>query len=144
MVDLGFLLISFFVFTTSIAHPTAMTLKIPDDKNIKDSLEAPKSKTQNLVLSRNDIVYAYDGDEVNNIQNLGSRVGTLRSVILQKKNEIKNQFGSDSDMVVLIKPTPGATYANVINALDEMQICVIKTYILMDADNTELKNINTH
>ena len=66
----------------------------------------------------------------------------MRSVILQKKNNIKTKYGSDSDMVVLIKPTPDATYANIIDALDEMQICTIKTYVLMDADKNELKKLS--
>ncbi len=45
MVDLGFLLIAFFVFTTTLANPTALTLIIPDDINMKEPLQAPVSKT---------------------------------------------------------------------------------------------------
>lgn len=64
MVDLGFLLISFFVFTTSIEHPTAMTLKVPDDKNIKDSLKAPENRTLNLILGANNETYCYNGNKI--------------------------------------------------------------------------------
>jgi biopolymer transport protein ExbD len=139
MVDLGFLLISFFVFTTSIAHPTAMTLKVPADS--KDSSKAPENKTLSLILAADNVIYAYNGNEINNLRDLGNSPAALRSAILQKKIIIKTYYGSDSDMVVLIKPTPDATYANVINALDEMQICAIKTYVLMDTDKNELQKL---
>ena len=59
MVDLGFLLISFFIFTTTLAKPTAMNLIVPDDRNIKDSLQAPVSKTLNFILGANNNVFAY-------------------------------------------------------------------------------------
>ena len=44
MVDLGFLLISFFVITTSIAHPTALGLKLPDERDTVRPNKAPESK----------------------------------------------------------------------------------------------------
>ena len=50
-------------------------------------------------------------------------------------------YGSDSGMIVLIKPAPVSTYANVVNALDEMLICGIKTYILEDASTDELSKL---
>jgi hypothetical protein len=59
--------------------------------------------------------------------------------LTRKKNEIRIRFGSDSGMIVLIKPTPHATYGNLIDALDEMQTCAVKTYALMDPDKTELE-----
>src|ERR1043166_2214384 len=84
MVDLGFLLISFFVFTTSIAHPTAMTLKMPADS--KDSSSAPANKALSLILAANNKVYCYNGDALANITNLGSSHTALRSAILEKKS----------------------------------------------------------
>src|SRR6185436_17706523 len=71
MVDLGFLLISFFVFTTSIAHPTAMKLILPDDNDLSHPNEAPVSKTLNLLLAADNEVYAYNGDSLNDLQHIG-------------------------------------------------------------------------
>ena len=138
MVDLGFLLIAFFIFTTSISQPTVMKLAMPDDRDIIDSSLAPAGKTLNLILGTDNNVYVFNGNEVNNIKNIGTSATAIRNAILHKKNEIKNMYGSDSGMIVLIKPTPVCTYANVVNALDEMLICNIKTYVLEDASTDEL------
>jgi len=142
MVDLGFLLISFFVFTTSISQPMAMKLAVPDDQNIKDSSIAPDKKTLNLILAADNKTYVYDGLQLNNIKDIGSNTTAMRDAIIQKKNEMRSFYGSDSDIVVLIKPTNDATYKNVVNALDEMLICNIKTYVLIDASNDEIKAIH--
>ena len=142
MVGLGFLLISFFVFTTSIADPIAMKLVLPDDSDPWHPNEAPVNKTLNLLLAGNNEVYAYNGDSLDDVQDLGADPTLLRSALMQKKNEIRIRFGSDSGMIVLIKPTPHATYRNVIDALDEMQICAIKIYVLMDSNKTELEKIH--
>lgn len=138
MVDLGFLLISFFVLTTTISRQTALKLAVPDEENIKNPSLAPEGKTLNLILGSNNTTYSYNGLQLKNIQNNGSNTSALRNAILEKKLEIKRIYGSDSSMVVLIKPTPGATYKNVVDALNEMLICNIKTYVLTDADNDEV------
>lgn len=141
MVDLGFLLIAFFVFTTTLAHPTALTLKVPDDNSVKDSSKAPVSKTLNLILGANNKVYAYNGDDLNNLKNSDAQKNFIRSAIFQKKYELQKSFGSDSDIIVLIKPTENATYENIVNALDEMLICSVKTYVLMDASKEEAETV---
>lgn len=141
MVDLGFLLISFFLFTTTLAKPRSMKLSIPDDRNIIDSSKAEASKTLNLLLDANNNIFYYEGDSLNQIKNIGSKTSDLRDVIINKKIRLKKYFGSDTNLIILIKPTKNATYANVINALDEMLINNVKTYVLMDASNKEMQKI---
>jgi biopolymer transport protein ExbD len=140
MVDLGFLLISFFLFTTTLAKPMAMHLAIPDDNN-KDSSVAPVNKTLNLLLGANNNVLYYEGDSLNQLKNIGAKATGLRDVIISKKIKLKNYFGNDTSLIVLIKPTKDATYANVVNALDEMLINNVKTYLLMDASADETAQI---
>jgi biopolymer transport protein ExbD len=90
MVDLGFLLISFFVFTTTLAKPKELTLRIPADS--KDSLTTPVSKTLNLVLGANNDVFYYEGNGLNQIKKIGAKASDLRDVIINKKNKIKKLF----------------------------------------------------
>lgn len=85
MVDLGFLLISFFVFTTTLAKSTGMKLNIPDDRNIIDSSKAEASKTLNLILGANNNIYYYEGGSLNQIKSIGSEASGLRDIINQKK-----------------------------------------------------------
>lgn len=139
MVDLGFLLISFFIFTTSISQPTVMKLAMPDERDIKDSSISPENKTLNIILGENNEAYVYNGTQLNEIQNVGPNI---REAVMHKKNEIRQRYKTASGMVVLIKPTPLSTYENVVNALDEMLICDVKAYMLVDASNEELGAIN--
>jgi len=137
MVDLGFLLITFFVFTTTVSEPTAMNLVLPDDRTNIQPNEAPEGKTLNLVLAANNETGIYNGNDLTHIKNIGNSKIALRSALIEKKHELKNTYGSDSGMIVLIKPLPASSYADVVNALDEMRICNIKTYVLMDAGEAE-------
>ena len=42
-------------------------------------------------------------------------------------------------MTVIIKPTEGASYKNVVEALDEMQICSIGKYVIDDINSDDEK-----
>ncbi|MEP6467848.1 MAG: biopolymer transporter ExbD [Parafilimonas sp.] len=141
MVDLGFLLISFFVLTNTISQLKAMKLAIPDDSKNIEPLKAAESKTINVLLAANNETYVYNGSQLNTIKNIGSNTTSIRDAIIKKENELRNNYGSDSGLVVLIKPTTASTYENVINTLDEMLICNVKTYVLMDATADEMKAI---
>jgi hypothetical protein len=61
-VDLGFLLITFFIFTTSLSKPKALGLILPSDS--RDSISAPAGLTLNLILGADNKVFYYEGDEV--------------------------------------------------------------------------------
>jgi len=54
MVDLGFLLISFFIFTTEISKPAATQLYMPHDA---DPIEVPASKSLTILIKNHDQVF---------------------------------------------------------------------------------------
>ena len=134
MVDLGFLLITFFVFTTSITKPTAMKLAIPGEG---DGAETASGKTMSVLLGARNAVYYYYGDSANNMYTTNFSSKGLREVIRNKKLEVQQKYGDPNETVLLIKPTSDASYRNVVDALDEMLINNVKRYILMDANEVE-------
>lgn len=138
MVDLGFLLITFFVFTTTVSKPTAMNLRMPHDTDNNDSMVTSESKTINLLLAGQNKIYYYNGDNINNIHSTNYSPQGLRSVLLSKKSAVQNKFSNAPETVALIKPMADATYKNIIDVLDEMQINQITRYVLMSANKNEM------
>ena len=91
------------------------------------------SKTMNVILSPNNQIVYYRG---NNIQESGKTdfsVTGIRSVLLEAKKSLPHS----NDLVVLIKPGKDASYQNIVAMLDEMQISGIKKYVLMDMNESE-------
>lgn len=134
MVDLGFLLITFFIFTTTMSEPTAMKMNMPDDNNVIDSVSAPKSLVLTILPDANNNAVVFEGDikdapEIKKAD-LNNPV-SLRNLILQKQQKIITTRKKASDMVVIIKPGKESTYKNLIDILDEMQINGIKKYALV-------------
>lgn len=137
MVDLGFLLITFFIFTTTMSEAKAMGLVLPSDKNIIDSSKTPESKTISFILSSDDKIYYYYGLDIDKMATTNFAADGIRNIIIQKQKALVARFGTAKDMVVLIKPTDQSSYGNVVDLLDEMQINNVKKYVLIDADNKE-------
>lgn len=143
MVDLGFLLITFFVFTTSLANPAALNLIMPDDRPTPNPSLAAESKTMNILLDANGWLWMYKGKNIHEIQHVSAYNNGLRKEILSFKNNLVKQFGSDTAMVVLIKPLQESSYQQLIDCLDEMKINAIKRYALVDASPEDLQFIHT-
>ena len=94
MVDLGFLLISFFIFTTEISKPAITNLYMPKDG---DSTKIPESKSLTILSGNNDYVYYYNGDMNQAIKNNQvfrtsyDEINGIGNVIRQKQNELKKR-----------------------------------------------------
>jgi biopolymer transport protein ExbD len=131
MVDLGFLLITFFVFTTSITRPNAVFLNLPKD-TIKDSMLVKVSAVITILLGKNDRIYYYEGDDLTKLK--VSNYKYIRDVILDKKRRTDTSF-----FMVILKPSVDATYRNTVNILDEMTIDAVKRYTLVDISPDEYK-----
>ena len=135
MVDLGFLLITFFIFTTTMAQPTAMNLFMPKDVDKPDDQNKVKETGAfTILLGKSDQVYFYEGMDPTKLQ--ASNFKLIREEIMKKK-----QNTNPEDLVVIIKPSEDATYKNTVDILDEMTINEIKRYAMVDISPVEYELI---
>ena len=132
MVDLGFLLITFFIFTTQMQESKAFNLNMPADGNETEVME---STTITLTMKENGAVDYFEGTAANILRQGTVALYTqpsLRDQLIDKRKRILQQHGTDSNYTVLIQPTSYTNYKEVIDVLDEMIINDIKKYVLMD------------
>jgi biopolymer transport protein ExbD len=90
MVDLGFLLITFFIFTATMSSPKAMDLRMP--KDVKDPTkqnEAKESSTLSIMLGKGDQVYYYEGKLKEDGSNFTpTTFKGIRDEIINKRKEV--------------------------------------------------------
>jgi biopolymer transport protein ExbD len=160
MVDLGFLLITFFIFTTTMSSPKALNLNMPKDtKNEEELNKAKESGALTIMLGKNNGVYYYEGQLAPDGSNFKTaNFSTIRDEIINKKKEVIKTHVHDSncpkiwaenkgdknscldrDFVVVIKPDDEATYRNTVDMLDEMTINNVKRYAMIDITPQELE-----
>ena len=151
MVDLGFLLITFFMLTTTLAKPNILALVMPEKDIKKEDVEPVKeSKVLTLLLGPNDKVYWYEGITDAKLDSTDYSAEGLRQVILNKMEKVKGQFGMEdyedfktkeprkgSFINVIIKPTKDSRYKNLVDALDEMAITKVRYYVILDISKLE-------
>ncbi|NTE05451.1 biopolymer transporter ExbD [Agrobacterium tumefaciens] len=126
MVDLMFLLVTFFILTTSISTPQAMDIVKPDkdDNNKENRLELKASKTMTILLGKSDKIAWYMGEA-------GATAPTIESLSQVEKAIIDNRKVADAsgvkgDFVVLVKPTSGSNFKNFVDIMDELEILKVK------------------
>jgi biopolymer transport protein ExbD len=136
MVDLGFLLITFFIFTTTMSQPTAMQLFLPKDTDKPEEQNKVKaSGALTLLLGNNNQIYYYEGEllpDGSNFKTTGFK--DIREVIMTKKKST-----DPKDFMVVIKPDNNATYKNTVDILDEMTINDVKRYAMVDISPVEVQ-----
>ena len=145
MVDLAFLLITFFMLTTSLSKPQSMDLTMPD--KIKDPTtkpqEAKESKTMTILIGKDRKLKYYMGILKEPHQGIGPTDSTygkdgIRKVILQKMSNLRASGHEGKDgVVVLIKAIEEATYTDMIDILDEMAITGVEIYAIQDMTEDE-------
>jgi biopolymer transport protein ExbD len=138
MVDLGFLLITFFIFTTSMSQNFGLKLIMP--KGGPD-MPAAESGTLSVVLSDKG-VYAYRGRWEPALKDGRVQKTTLATYtgigegIRQLQKELAAK-GRKDGLILLIRPAKSASYTQVIDALDQALIHQVKRYAIVDADAGE-------
>lgn len=151
MCDVGFLLITFFMLTTTLQRAKTMNLFLPHDVENKDQQNKVKeSQALTILMGDNNNLYYYYGIGTDAAKDPANAVikttydlkGGIGDIISNKwKSVIQNSGGRDS-MVVIIKPTRQATYENVVSILDDMNIYEVKKYALDTASTNDIKMVN--
>lgn len=135
MVDLGFLLITFFIFTTTMAQPTAMNLNMPKDTDKPDEVNKVKeSGSLTLMLGKQNVIYYYFGNDPATLQTTGYK--EVRKIILDKKKSTPAE-----DLFIIIKPDKDASYKNAVDIIDEMSINDVTRYAMVDPTADEYAKI---
>jgi biopolymer transport protein ExbD len=122
MVDLGFLLITFFVFTTTMSQSTAMNMNEPkDDPN--QQMKVKNSGAMTILLGKGNQVYYYFGQLMPETISQDFKSTTfkgIRQLILDKKNSTPID-----DLMYIIKSDDESTFKNAIDIIDEMAISAV-------------------
>ena len=140
MVDLAFLLLTFFMLTTTFAKPNVMQLTMPVKKT--DDVEDTKikaSQAMTIVLGKDNNAYYYFGlntpldktvpkpeVKVTNFSASG-----IRQVLLDRQRQ-------KPEPIILIKASEDAKYKNMVDILDEMNITNQKKYALVKVPKEDL------
>jgi biopolymer transport protein ExbD len=125
MVDLAFLLLTFFILTSSLHEPFILKVAMPDKPDpTQQPPEIPPHKVLTLVLGAGDKIYWYHGIIDPTVALTGFSSEGIRKVLLAKNAEIPGLW-------VLIKPSPKSRYQNIIDIFDEMTIATITNYALV-------------
>lgn len=160
MVDLAFLLITFFIFTATMNSPTTLDLNMPKDTDDKEQKTKTKeSGSLTVLLGKGDQVYYYEGkleQETASQQFKQTTYKGIRDEIIRKKREVEANYVRDpeceqekaskgkpvtdckqKDFFVIIKPNDEASYKNVVDMLDEMTINRVERYAIVKIADTE-------
>lgn len=140
MVDLGFLLITFFVFTTTMSTTTAMAMVTPKDNTIATD-DICESCVITLIPAANNKLYYYEGSEKDAVYKSTSyNADGLRALLISKKNRVAVL---NRDAILIIKPGALSSFKNLINIIDESNICLYKRYYLDKTNSADEKILQT-
>jgi len=162
MVDMNMLLITFFMLCTTLSKPQTMEISMPsNDKDITEQQKSMVKASQaiTLLLGADNKLYYYEGEpnykDYTSLKETSYGASGLRAVLLQKNAAAVNQVRALKQQKLDLKitddeykkkvseMTDDASYMNLIDALDEMQICNIGKYVITDiaeADEFLIKN----
>jgi biopolymer transport protein ExbD len=168
MVDLAFLLLTFFMMTTTFGKPKTMEINMPVKP--EDNTKTEVNNAVTILLTGDDKIYWYFGElkpetklELTNYSNDGLRKLFLdknkfaveRIKQLRTESATNNMAdstlkrlevgakGAKQALMVLVKADDKAKYKNIVDVLDELNITMVGKYAIVDLSQQEFDLINT-
>lgn len=141
MVDLAFLLITFFMLTTTLSKPQSMSLGLPDkedDPNKEKPVKVDENRTMTILLGDNNKLVRFVGLLNNPVAGGAPKdfeygKDGIRKELLSRKEAVLQYTGTkEKGMIVIIKPSKKSNYRNLVDILDEMAIVGVPTYAIVN------------
>ncbi len=169
MVDLAFLLLTFFMLTTTFGKPKTMEINMPVKPPPGQEIKNEVNNAITILLSGDNKIYWYYGElkpetkltltdfSANGVRKLflDYNKQAVDEIKTLKENALKTKMNEDTlksrivdikgkkyALMVLVKTDDKAKYKNVIDIIDELNICLIGKYALVDLDTREYALIN--
>lgn len=136
MVDLGFLLITFFMLSTTLMQPKTMNLIMPREDGDPTGIRA--SRTLTILMDGGNRIAWYEGmpDHPEIQYSSYDQRNGIGHIIRRKRAEILRHTGANK-LIVLIKASARANYRNVVDIMDEMLINDVAHYTLAEITTME-------
>ena len=140
MVDLGFLLITFFMITTTMAKPRVMDINMPYKTSENKTVFVEEATITLIPIGGHRIAY-YNGILKIKDQLMYKPMGSIRELLLNKKKVVAAlpaTFSADAHKLhVLIRPSDKCRYEDLVAVMDEMLIVDVPYYAIMDVTAEE-------
>ena len=130
MFDLGFLLITFFMLSTTLSTSSSTDLVMPKDSLIPNLLK--QSAVLTLRPERNNVIDYFEGENVGNKMIKHCTYVEVRAVIQQKQRKVERLLGNKNQTVIIIDPGIESSYKIFMDLLDEIKINDIQYYFVMN------------
>ncbi len=131
MVDVAFLLLTFFMLTTTMSKPQTMEINLPPDKDAK--VELAESNLLTVRVSESFVLYWNVGTEK-----------PEKIEFAKLRNFLKERNQANPKLVTLIKIDKKAKYTNMVDIIDELNVADITRFSLApftDDDKKAIENI---
>jgi biopolymer transport protein ExbD len=139
MVDLAFLLITFFMLTTSLSKPQSMDLGLPDkddDPTKNKDVKVDENRTMTILLGDSNQMKVYMGllatPKLAPKEIAYGKEGIRKELLKQRQAVIEYTGNKDKGLIVIIKPSKKSNYRNLVDILDEMAIVDVPTYAIVN------------
>jgi biopolymer transport protein ExbD len=136
MVDLGFILVTFFVFTSTLSQPYVMDIMYPNDKTTGHD-DICNSCVITLLPTKDDQLWYYEGKE-ETARYKQTSYKDLRKLIVEKKKKVFQQRGADQ-FILIIRPLKSSQYHNLVDLMDECAISDVARYYIDEPSEKEIK-----
>lgn len=163
MVDLAFLLLTFFMLTTTFGKPKTMEINMPVKPDDPENQQLVNNAVTILLSGDNKVYwyygelkkettltptsYAPDGlrklfieknqyafDKIKQLREQAAKNNMADTTLKRLEVEVK---GEKKALMVLVKADDKAVYKNVVDVLDELNICMIGKYAIVDLGQQE-------